>query len=123
MNPAFKKMFVEALRSGRYKQCRGHMHVRMYGEIHLFCALGVVADLIREELKEEWHVVLGPAGDQAVEIYGLSALPDKDAWTALLAPHHLALTGLTNNNTDELLGMNDNQISFNKIADYVEQTM
>lgn len=44
MKPEIKKLWVEALRSGKYKQGRGYLHTN-YGDDHAYCCLGVLAEI------------------------------------------------------------------------------
>lgn len=51
MNQEIKKQWVEALRSGNYKQDKGHLRTK-FG----FCCLGVLCDILKDKLKTEWSV-------------------------------------------------------------------
>lgn len=49
MKPDVKKLWVEALRSGKYKQGKGCLRA---GDE--YCCLGVLCDLHRVEFKQDW---------------------------------------------------------------------
>lgn len=49
MNPRIKKLWLKALRSGKYKQGQGQLKC---GD--KFCCLGVLCDLHSKETGEEW---------------------------------------------------------------------
>ncbi len=50
MNKKVKKLWVAALNSGNYKQCRGQLNDCIGG----YCCLGVLCDLHAEETGQEW---------------------------------------------------------------------
>jgi len=55
MNKRIKQKWIKALRSGKYKQGRGHLH---YDD--KYCCLGVLTELyIREHNGEKWEKMLG----------------------------------------------------------------
>ena len=47
MNPEFKALWVEALRSGKYKQGKGKLRQGDEHDGFSYCCLGVVTDLVR----------------------------------------------------------------------------
>lgn len=49
MKPEIRRRWVDALRSGEYKQARNTLRK---GES--FCCLGVLCDLVRDEVEGEW---------------------------------------------------------------------
>jgi hypothetical protein len=129
VNPAFKKMFVEALRSNKYKQGTGKLCESVPSELGCrFCVLGVGLDLIMEELKEEWYPVhycreLDPT-KQKITYSAASSPADPVSTSFHIRRHHRELMGINEEETRKLMMMNDRQkLPFTQIADYVEQNM
>lgn len=100
--------WVEALRSGKYTQGKGHLHVD-----DKFCCLGILCDLAAKDniLKDDngggWHA------------YGV----DKNV--AELPKELWADVGMTIEMHTDLITMNDQEQpkSFNEIADYIEANL
>ena len=95
-----RRRWVEALRSGDYKQ---GWHVLRHS--NLFCCLGVACDIA----DGEWDKVDG----------------EEDAWefdneTYTLSPRMRAELGLTAEQVQQLITLNDNGDSFEEIADHIE---
>lgn len=107
MNPEVKKLWIEALRSGNYEQTRFLLRDKRG-----YCCLGVLCDLHPDV---DWiistpGIAFYPFG---VEERDLGNLPDKASlWS-----------GLTNEQKNILMDMNDNGNSFEEIADYVENNI
>lgn len=57
MNQEFKKIWIEALRSGRYKQVKGGLHCA-----DGFCCLGVAEDLLQKAEGSQWSEEKGISG-------------------------------------------------------------
>lgn len=51
MKPEIKKMWVDALRSGEYRQCRKRL--KNGGSVPSFCCLGVLRELAPEDIRKE----------------------------------------------------------------------
>ena len=97
MNAELKAKWVEALRSGRYKQGRGFLR----NANDEFCCLGVLCDVVDSS---KW---MHPAKDKAQFWDGLR----------LSVPDNIGLTF----SQSSYAGLNDIQMkSFNEIADFVE---
>lgn len=104
MDPEIKAKWVEALRSGKYKQGQKRLRV----DVNIWCCLGVLADINGEEWEsylnehyiEYWRTVNG------ADIFytGNGSL--------LLHPQ-----------ADILAQMNDRGASFDEIADYIEENL
>ena len=97
MNKKIKKLWVKALRSGKYKQAKHQLYVRFD---HGYCCLGVLCAM------------------QGARV---------DRWSSenrrtTLVPERYA-HGLTDGQTYRLASMNDEGMSFAEIADYIEQRL
>ena len=105
MNPEIKAKWVEALRSGRYRQGKSVLcRPSTTGELH-YCCLGVLGEemgLLSKQGHCDWKS-WGAEGN-------LGSIPDNDA-------EELGLDG----KQSPLIGMNDREgKSFNEIADWIE---
>lgn len=54
MNKEIAKKWVEALRSGKYPQGTGRMCAKGPGKQKSFCCLGVLCDIVKDEIGGEW---------------------------------------------------------------------
>lgn len=114
MNKRVKKKWVQALRSGKYKQTIG----QLYDDGDGFCCLGVLCDLHRKENKQNsWAI----AGDNKVFYLGAGDT---------LPPAVIKWAGLTyrdpkvdKQGTISLSGLNDSGSSFGEIADIIEDQL
>lgn len=50
MDKKIKRRWIRALRSGKYEQCKGYLHLEGDG----FCCLGVLCDVLKKDLKIGW---------------------------------------------------------------------
>ena len=103
MNPDAKAAWLEALRSGRYKQGKGYLRT----EKDEFCCLGVLCDL---GVKKAWDSLTAP-GYRSYN--GEGKMPPANV---------LQAAGLDRNAAGELAEMNDNGCSFEAIAKHIEET-
>lgn len=120
MNAEVKRKWIEALRSGRYKQ--GQKRLRQGGEegAHLYCCLGVLCDLHREEVGGTW--VPCNSNDPYFSYDNDAAiLPHSvQEWAGLHAPSP------SYNEYDEqvlLTELNDHGTTFQQIADIIERKL
>ena len=67
MNPEVKKMWTEALRSGKYKQGRGYL----YSE-GKYCCLGVLREIAPKEMRKSPGVRRGALSRKVMNWAGLS---------------------------------------------------
>lgn len=72
MNAEIKKRWLEALRSGEYKQGRGHLRQYERGE-HTYCCLGVLCDLYVQEKRNMWYEDLEHSN--VSELHNVDELP------------------------------------------------
>lgn len=107
MKPELKKQWVEALRSGEYKQGEGTFKRAIKGE-ESFCCLGVLCDILDPE---GWKVKRTTSGNYQIFLHplggGFSLNPE---------------IGLPAVEAYQLAGMNDEGTTFNTIADIIEKS-
>jgi hypothetical protein len=117
MNEYVKKMWVKALRSGKYKQTRGQLYNKLD---NAFCCLGVLCDLHRKrKLKinkkkcwavEEYHNT-GESGCLPTVVR---------TWAGLKKVDPVVSHGHFNKH---LSTINDSSRSFTEIADLIEKKL
>ncbi len=119
MNPNIKTRWVERLRSGEYKQGQGYLHV---GD--KFCCLGVLCDMA----VEEGIVTQGASASEKTFSYGrhgeVATLPLEVTEWASLAVNPI-IPEIDFKDGEEkvytLAAANDKGMSFNDIADLIEE--
>ncbi len=99
MNKRYKKIWVDSLRSGKYKQGKGRLKAG-----NTYCCLGVLCDALGIEADEQDKF--------AGEAY---ALPISVAETVGLTQLPYIMLGLDN--------LNDAGMPFNEIADLIEEQL
>lgn len=111
MTPELKARWVEALRSGEYKQGKGALKGQDHCGTMRYCCLGVLAEVagMRGIRDHEW-------GDDTkfVATYRFGGS------SAMLSSDHLASMRLAEPTAVRLAQMNDGGDSFDKIADKIE---
>ena len=131
MNPEIKAMWLDALRSGKYKQAQGVLHLINENEPS-YCCLGVLCDLAIKN-----GVKLDIEHDRKTET--LSSVVSYDGMMDMLPKAVMEWSGLETNNgtfTEEfddgpyglprlaelsLAEENDNGTSFEHLANIIEQ--
>jgi hypothetical protein len=123
MNKEVKQKWIEALRSGMYKQGEGYLR-----QGDKFCCLGVLCDLYLQENKdcEGWYFyslfqktadptkVFGILGENQVLPYSIAK------WAGLPSKSPTVI----NNNTEVFLDvLNDDGESFKSISDLIEESL
>jgi hypothetical protein len=93
-----QQKWVDALRSGEYKQCKGRLHDSL-GSSH--CCLGVL------------NIVAEQNGVALTFDSGIQADPEAEAWVGLS-------TGWGEYRGGSLMANNDDGLSFSEIADIIE---
>lgn len=116
LDPEFKKKWVEALRSGKYRQATGQLYDHHGGDIPAMCCLGVAEHILGTSLE-----------DMDSEMYFPKDLANP------LSPEILWGTNDTKDGTDvacTLAYMNDGNTAkkikkhtFEEIADWIEQNL
>lgn len=108
MNGDYKRLWIEALRSGEYKQ--GQRTLRRNGR---YCCLGVLCEVAREAVGGDWEI----HGDTIADTFTVS---DVDA-VSLPPVEILDATGLWLNSARRLANLNDSGLfDFEKIAAIIE---
>lgn len=118
MNPDIKESWVAALRSGKYEQTRGYLHVvESVSDKNPegFCCLGVLCDLVEQEIRFPVTVQLEGSTGFEIELFdGVgSCLPAS-------VKYH---TGLSYDDAATLASMNDKGASFVEIAYFIERNV
>lgn len=72
-----RKRWVDALRSGRYRQTRGALRDRANTKNEAFCCLGVMCDVHNSKL---WH-------NEKYGFTGYDSLPPYSVWSEFLIVH------------------------------------
>lgn len=108
MNKTIKKLWLKALRSGKYKQGEQSLRTK-YNE---FCCLGVLCDLHAKKFKHRW--------------IGLQYLSNNSFLPRVV----IKWAGLENKNpkikskeAENLSNANDNGTSFKRIANIIEKQL
>lgn len=104
MDAEIKQKWIEALRSGKYKQTTCWLR-----RDTKFCCLGVFADVATPT---EWS--LPSNGTLLWEVGGDNALQYPEYWDRF---------GVTYSIAEKLSELNDNGKSFSEIADYIEREL
>lgn len=115
MNQEIKKKWVDALRSGEYKQ--GYAELRTNTEVNSsFCCLGVLCDLYSKEHNIPWEEDGGFIGTGDV-------LPNNViSWAGLSDNPSPRRVGLGDTERT-LVRLNDNGSTFKQIADIIEKEL
>lgn len=107
MRAELKKKWIEALRSGKYKQTKGVLRNESG-----FCCLGVLCDISGEE----WE----PGSDGEFYAKGMSS------WSVISGDLRAELgpdENVCDDVHDKLTDMNDYGSSFEEIADWIEENI
>jgi hypothetical protein len=118
MNKEIKKLWVEALRSGEYKQARGRLR-----DEDKFCCLGVLCDLHAKAVGGAWC-----RDHEGYLVYSDSdALlpPSVTAWAGLSSdsPHTVWHDDDEDRQEEPLAEHNDGRRTFQEIADMIEEQL
>jgi len=115
MKPEIKKIWVEALRSGKYKQGQKYLCRTINGEDR-FCCLGVLA---HECVDGYWSKKWGP---EEMVVWNLVSNDSK--CSVDLSEELLIKLGISAFEQDKLVNLNDNLgKDFNQIADWIEENL
>lgn len=121
MKSRIKKMWLKALRSGKYAQCEGQLVDESNPKTTKFCCLGVLTNLYVEETgdAEAWKSKYADDDpdtatvlDEAVVVW--AGLPDEN-------PDVKGISDKNGYAYDTLAEMNDSGHSFKEIADIIEK--
>jgi hypothetical protein len=112
LDPELKAKWLDALRSGKYKQ--GQAVLRTSEEC--FCCLGVLGDIAAPTL---WATTITSENEAHISCYAFASLHDNE----MLREEWLADHGLTIDQAVNLASMNDCGKSFAEIADFIEANL
>ena len=105
MNREAIQKWINALRSGKYKQCKGRLRSGL-----LFCATGILCDLHAKEYLIGWKITELTRAD----LYCGSSVN--------LPEEVLRWAGITIAQAMAIASLNDEGYSFNQIATHIEST-
>lgn len=119
MNARVKKIWIEALESGKYEQGQGTLR-----EEDSFCCLGVLCDLYHDEVDDEdWCYV---EDDQWNPEGYFTFLDNSDVlpqavmdWAGMDSANPIVNVGI--DNADTLADVNDNGMAFQDIAQIIRK--
>jgi hypothetical protein len=109
MDEQLKAKWVEALRSGKYRQADGRLRVKESSKSYSYCCLGVLCRTMGAKWQDGYPMI------------GKTRYEDEDEY--LLSTAALEITGLTYAKQGELAAMNDEGTPFRDIADYIETNL
>lgn len=111
MNSEFKQRWIDALRSGKYEQCREQL--RSKG--NRYCCLGVICDIYDKSNWEKSEDITLPGYRYTIDnIYSSVELPEELMY----------IIGLTHDDMAELIELNDHEgYDFDQIADWIEENL
>jgi hypothetical protein len=105
-----KKDWVDALRSGKYKQVQGYLH-----KADGYCCLGVLCDVMGVLSSDHLQTKL----EKDTEVHSYFYKDSK--MTEDLSREFMLEVGLSPDEADTLMAMNDASDSFIVIADHIEK--
>lgn len=111
MNERVKKLWVEALRSGAYRQTHGVL--RTSNEPDAYCCLGVLTDLYCKETRSTWGEALAGHEDECLP-------PRVRVWAGTDSEDPDLNDGAESRSAS---GFNDDGTSFTEIADMIERSL
>lgn len=116
MKAEIKKKWLEALRSGEYKQTKGVLR-----RGNAYCCLGVLSDIYSKEFGVEWKA--HPSDMDVFNIEDDKGIPPMciQLWAGLTTPNPLVCTDKISNGRETLSSLNDRGVSFEEIADIIEK--
>jgi hypothetical protein len=121
MHPELKKKWLEALRSGEYKQGQGCLR-KSTSEGDKFCCLGVLTDIVIKNNLAPLHWASRPEGHHVVEggkLLTAMWLPSEVVILADISP--LGAIPYGDHRHDTLANWNDYGATFEKIAKIIEE--
>jgi len=124
MNSKIKKLWLKALRSGKYEQGRGQLKT----EEDKFCCLGILCDIHSKETKTEWDRAFD-GYDEPTYLGHDDVLPQEVLdWAELDDDNPMVKDG--NRKQHPLATFNDgdkyeevNKRTFKQIANYIEKSL
>jgi hypothetical protein len=121
LKPEIKTRWVDALRSGKYKQGRGQLHHTL--NENTFCCLGILCDVVFPDLNMSWdagheNYIPGSLSMPTREINSYCFVDNEfgDAHYEIVVPLYESV-GLAHINDN----LQSDGYDFNKIADLIEE--
>lgn len=114
MNIELKAKWLEALRSGKYKQSQGFLNT-----LNGMCCLGVLCDVVDSS---KWYE--NPDPYSTLKVY--PGNPPEDGSADMMCFPPMAITRLADLTNDEMCNLaerNDGGDTFHEIADWIERTL
>ena len=124
MSKYWKEAWLDALRSGEYKQCRGALR-KVKGKTESFCCLGVLTDLVIKDNSNcgEWrdnkNYFNSSIGLHTLDHLGLPSLVK--SYVELSSDFYSPGNIYTDDGVIVLANKNDKGASFKQIADMIEK--
>ena len=128
MDKKIKRRWLRALRSGKYTQCKGSLHIKDDG----FCCLGVLCDILRKDFdnvkwRDSGYHPNGDDDDEECEIFQRTAvlpieimkyakLCDRESYVEIVSPKD-------NESKVSLAELNDEGWTFEEIADVIAKQL
>lgn len=109
MNIHFKKLWIDALRSGKYSQTQGRLRIE-----DSYCCLGVICDLL---VPDEWEFA------HINEETGLTHYTTRGNAHDVLPGSLADILGIDWDTQNKLVDINDSGKSFLEIADWIEKNL
>jgi hypothetical protein len=107
VNPQIKKAWLNALRSGQYKQGQMYLRRRAHGAKDRYCCLGVLCDLVEPD---KWDARGGTIVNHGIH----GGYPGSTV---------LRTSGLSADDALHLGSLNDTGKRFDEIASYIEANL
>lgn len=120
MNPDVKTKWLEALRSGEYKQARGQLQHK-----HGFCCLGVLCDIYAKEGKGSWEKTFYQMDGLPPDVIkDWAGLAQHDPIVDFKVPGLASMGGVEATEPVFISALNDAmKLSFLEIADKIEASL
>lgn len=120
MNRTVKKKWVQALKSGKYKQGRGHLKQVDQNKNEYYCCLGVLCDLYCKEKKKGFDAVVYNSAWFDSDAGGDVLPPSVQKWAGLDHPNPITKEyGALSTVNDSMIKLSD----FKQIASMIEESL
>jgi len=122
MDESVKQEWVEALRSGEYKQATGALR-KWANDGVKYCCLGVLCDIVKDRVNGYWNDVDFGLADFRLDVEGgksaIEALPEAIVTTFDLPSKEVEIDDTTLTSLNDGIGCEEH--SFDEIADLIEK--
>lgn len=113
MDKRIKALWIESLRGGEYGQGIGRLRSRVSNN---FCCLGVLCDLASKEGVGEWRSCED-------NVFAMNFLTEGEGVESAFLPSAVRTWAGMSVGTSDLMDMNDSGVTFEEIADYIEESL